>query len=154
MRVLKKRENRLEAEQAGLKTLVAGLVGSSALLKAREREWRQRFGGEEKDEVERKTSTPAMDGVDLAPSPTCLRPRDPILVRCSLFIACRFGCRCVGMEGIRADVPSLRVYCRFGEFCSHAGDWEEGRSVSFTPPNVGAKKRRKEEVVDWVSVHR
>ena len=49
------------------------------------------------------------------------------------------------------------VYRCFGEFCSqlgghHAGDWEEGRSVSFTPPNVGAKKRRKEEVVDWVSV--
>ena len=51
-------------------------------------------------------------------------------------------------DGIHADVPSLRVYRRFGEFCSHAGDWEEGRSFSFTPPIVGAKKRRKEEVVD------
>ena len=71
-----------------MKTLVAGLVGGSALLKEWEPEWRQRFG-EEKGEVERKTSTPAME----------LR--------------------------IRADVPSLRVYCRFGEFCSHAGDWED-----------------------------
>ncbi|EDR04636.1 uncharacterized protein LACBIDRAFT_304339 [Laccaria bicolor S238N-H82] len=52
IRVLKKRENRLKAEQAGLKTLVAGLVGGPALLKEWEREWRQRFGGEEKDEVE------------------------------------------------------------------------------------------------------
>ena len=73
-----------------------------------------------------KTSTPAMDGVDLAPSPTCLRPRDPIPVRRSLFIACRFGCGCVAMERIRADVPSLGV-CRqvFGKFCSHAVDWED-----------------------------
>ena len=52
IRVLKKRENRLKAEQAGLKTLVAGLVGGPALLKEWEREWKQRFGGEEKDEVE------------------------------------------------------------------------------------------------------
>ena len=42
----------MKAEQAGLKTLVAGLVGGPALLTVWEREWRQRFGGEEKDEVE------------------------------------------------------------------------------------------------------
>ena len=40
IRVLKKRENRLKAEKAGLKTLVAGLVGGLALLKEWEREWR------------------------------------------------------------------------------------------------------------------
>ena len=49
--MLKKRENSLKAEQAGLKTLVAGHVGGPALLKEWEREWRQHFGGEEKDEV-------------------------------------------------------------------------------------------------------
>ncbi|KAG5643700.1 hypothetical protein DXG03_009749 [Asterophora parasitica] len=52
IRVLKKRENRLKAEQAGLKALVAGLVGGPALLREWEREWRVMFGGEEKDEVE------------------------------------------------------------------------------------------------------
>jgi hypothetical protein len=272
MRVLKKRENRLKAEQAGLKTLVAGLVGGPALLKEWEREWKQRFGREEKDEVEgddvegddeesddedgdegdeelgrkrkrpkfpgvakkavaeRKTSTPATGGdsgvpekrkrgrprkvvpppataaTDPSPLPplpqtqplnaqdqtmpasqeqwmqvhqqqqqsqpqqyllavfalfsffnspltsssshasghhqhagtvltslhpsTCLCPRDYIPVRRSLLVARRFRCRCLGMEGIRTDVPSLCVYRRFGEFCSqlgghHAGDWED-----------------------------
>ena len=52
IRVLKKREMRLKAEQAGLKMLILGLVGGPALLKEWEREWRERFGGEEKDEVD------------------------------------------------------------------------------------------------------
>ena len=52
IRVLKKRETRLKAEQNGLKALVCGLVGGPALLKEWEQRWRERFGGEEKDEVE------------------------------------------------------------------------------------------------------
>ncbi|KAJ3756889.1 hypothetical protein EV360DRAFT_47138 [Lentinula raphanica] len=52
IRVLKKREHRLKREQDGLKALVNGLVGGPALLKEWEREWREKFGGEEKDEVE------------------------------------------------------------------------------------------------------
>ena len=32
------------------------------------------------------------------------------------------------------------------------GRTTRSRSVSFTPPNIGAKRRRKEEVVDWASV--
>ncbi|KAF9003353.1 hypothetical protein BDQ17DRAFT_499758 [Cyathus striatus] len=52
IRVLKRREMRLKAEQAGLKMLISGLVGGPALLREWEREWRERFGGEEKDEVE------------------------------------------------------------------------------------------------------
>jgi len=51
IRVLKRRELRLRAEQDGLKTLICGLVGGPALLKEWEREWRERFGGEERDEV-------------------------------------------------------------------------------------------------------
>lgn len=51
IRVLKRREMRLRAEQDGLKTLVCGLVGGPALLREWEREWRERFGGEERDEV-------------------------------------------------------------------------------------------------------
>jgi hypothetical protein len=35
-----------------LKSLISGLVGGPALLKEWEREWRERFGAEEKDEVE------------------------------------------------------------------------------------------------------
>lgn len=50
--MLKKRESRLKREQDGLKSLIAGLVGGPALLKEWEREWRDKFGGEEKDEVE------------------------------------------------------------------------------------------------------
>lgn len=50
--VLKKRENRLRREQEGLKALVNGLVGGPALLREWEREWKEKFGGEEKDEVE------------------------------------------------------------------------------------------------------
>ncbi|KAH9849565.1 hypothetical protein C2E23DRAFT_736813 [Lenzites betulinus] len=52
IRVLKKREARLKREQDGLKSLVGGLVGGPALLKEWDREWRERFGGEEKDEIE------------------------------------------------------------------------------------------------------
>jgi hypothetical protein len=52
IRVLKKREHRLKAEQAGLKALIGGLVGGPALVKEWEREWRAKFGGEEQDEVE------------------------------------------------------------------------------------------------------
>ncbi|KAF5351240.1 hypothetical protein D9756_008308 [Leucocoprinus leucothites] len=51
IRVLKRREIRLRAEQDGLKSLVCGLVGGPALLREWEREWRERFGGEERDEV-------------------------------------------------------------------------------------------------------
>ena len=50
--VLKKRESRLKREQDGLKSLISGLVGGPALLKEWDREWRERFGGEEKDEIE------------------------------------------------------------------------------------------------------
>jgi len=52
IRVLKKREHRLKAEQAGLKMLIHGLVGGPALVREWEKEWRAKFGGEEKDEVE------------------------------------------------------------------------------------------------------
>ncbi|KAF9057131.1 hypothetical protein BJ165DRAFT_1418589 [Panaeolus papilionaceus] len=52
IRVLKKREMRLKAEQAGLKALVQGLVGGPALIREWEKEWKAKFGGEERDEVE------------------------------------------------------------------------------------------------------
>ncbi|KAK7036548.1 hypothetical protein VNI00_011481 [Paramarasmius palmivorus] len=52
IRVLKKREMRLKREQDGLKQLISGLVGGPALLREWEREWRAKFGGSEKDEVE------------------------------------------------------------------------------------------------------
>jgi hypothetical protein len=52
IRVLKKREHRLTAEHAGLKSLISGLVGGPALLKEWEREWKEIFGGPEKDEVD------------------------------------------------------------------------------------------------------
>lgn len=52
IRVLKKREHRLRAEQTGLKTLIGSLVGGSALVKEWEREWKAKYGGEEQDEVE------------------------------------------------------------------------------------------------------
>lgn len=51
IRVLKRREMRLKNEQEGLKSLICGLVGGQALLREWEKEWRLRFGGEEKDEV-------------------------------------------------------------------------------------------------------
>ncbi|KAL0070309.1 hypothetical protein AAF712_002801 [Marasmius tenuissimus] len=52
IRVLKKREMRMKREQDGLKQLVRGLVGGPALLEEWEREWRAKFGGPERDEVE------------------------------------------------------------------------------------------------------
>ena len=51
-RVLKRRESRLKREQAGLKSLISGLVNGPALLEAWETQWVEMFGGEEKDEVE------------------------------------------------------------------------------------------------------
>lgn len=51
IKVLKRRELRLRAEHAGLKTLVSGLVGGPALLREWEKEWKERFGGEERDEL-------------------------------------------------------------------------------------------------------
>ncbi|KAJ6596593.1 hypothetical protein B0H10DRAFT_757537 [Mycena sp. CBHHK59/15] len=51
IRVLKRREARLARELAGLKTLLAGLVGGRALLAEWEAEWTARFGGPETDEV-------------------------------------------------------------------------------------------------------
>ncbi|KAL1943867.1 hypothetical protein VTO73DRAFT_3685 [Trametes versicolor] len=64
IRVLKKREGRLKREQDGLKSLVSGLVGGPALLKEWEREWRERFGGEEKDEIEDDDAESDDDGDD------------------------------------------------------------------------------------------
>ncbi|THH00729.1 hypothetical protein EW026_g1858 [Hermanssonia centrifuga] len=64
IRVLKKREARLKHEQGGLKSLVGGLVGGPALLKEWEREWRDRFGGEERDEVEGEDVATASDDED------------------------------------------------------------------------------------------
>jgi len=52
IRVLKRREKRLKAELAGVKVLVEGLVGGPVLIREWEKQWRARFGGEEKDEVE------------------------------------------------------------------------------------------------------
>jgi hypothetical protein len=55
---LKKREARLKREQNGLKSLLCGLVGGPALLKEWEREWKENFGGEERDEVEGEEAMP------------------------------------------------------------------------------------------------
>ncbi len=52
IQVLKKREMQFKREQDGLKVLVSGLVGGSAFLRTWENEWREKFGGEEKDEVD------------------------------------------------------------------------------------------------------
>ncbi|KAI0251933.1 hypothetical protein BJV78DRAFT_1154120 [Lactifluus subvellereus] len=49
--VLKRRENRLKREQAGLRSLISGLVGGPALLREWEHEWVSRFGGPERDEA-------------------------------------------------------------------------------------------------------
>lgn len=49
--VLKRRETRLKREQAGLRSLISGLVGGPALLREWEREWVSRFGGPERDEA-------------------------------------------------------------------------------------------------------
>jgi hypothetical protein len=48
---LKRRESRLKREQAGLRSLISGLVGGPALLREWEREWVSRFGGPERDEA-------------------------------------------------------------------------------------------------------
>ncbi|EKM56498.1 uncharacterized protein PHACADRAFT_253666 [Phanerochaete carnosa HHB-10118-sp] len=64
IRVLKKREARLKQEQDGLKSLVGGLVGGPALLKEWEREWRELFGGEEKDEIEGNDTAAGSDDED------------------------------------------------------------------------------------------
>jgi hypothetical protein len=61
-RVLKKREARLKREQDGLKRLISGLVGGAALLKEWEREWKENFGGDEKDEVEGEDDAEARSG--------------------------------------------------------------------------------------------
>ena len=42
----------MRAEQAGLKSLIGGLIGGAALVEEWEREWKMKFGGEEQDEVE------------------------------------------------------------------------------------------------------
>ena len=62
--MLKKREARLKREQDGLKSLINGLVGGPALLKEWEREWRERFGGEERDEIEDDDAAGAGDDED------------------------------------------------------------------------------------------
>lgn len=64
LRVLKKREARLKREQNGLKSLIGGLVGGPALLKEWEHEWRDKFGGEEKDEIEGEEAEPMSDDED------------------------------------------------------------------------------------------
>jgi hypothetical protein len=61
-RVLKRREARLKREQAGLKSLISGLVNGPALLEAWETQWRELFGGEEKDEVEDEPGSDEEDG--------------------------------------------------------------------------------------------
>ena len=61
-RVLKRREARLKREQAGLKSLISGLVNGPALLEAWETQWREVFGGEEKDEVEDEPGSDDEDG--------------------------------------------------------------------------------------------
>ncbi|PCH44728.1 hypothetical protein WOLCODRAFT_139190 [Wolfiporia cocos MD-104 SS10] len=61
IQVLKRREARLRREQDGLKSLIAGLVGGPALLKEWEREWREQFGGAEKDEIEEQGAGAASD---------------------------------------------------------------------------------------------
>jgi hypothetical protein len=62
--VLKKREGRLKREQDGLKSLIAGLVGGPALLREWEREWTEKFGGEEKDEIEGDDAVGGSDDED------------------------------------------------------------------------------------------
>ena len=61
---MKRREARLKREQDGLRSLVSGLVGGLALLREWEREWAQRFGGAERDEVENDGSATDDEGDD------------------------------------------------------------------------------------------
>lgn len=62
--VLKKRELRLKREQDGLKSVISGLVGGPALLREWEREWKEKFGGEERDEIEGDDAAAASDDED------------------------------------------------------------------------------------------
>lgn len=62
--VLKRRESRLKREQAGLRSLISGLVGGPALLREWEREWVSRFGGPERDEATSDISDDDDDGAD------------------------------------------------------------------------------------------
>lgn len=52
IRVLKRREKRLVMEHNGLKALLSGLAGGANLLKEWEKEWKAKYGGAEKDEIE------------------------------------------------------------------------------------------------------
>jgi hypothetical protein len=52
----------LKREQAGLKSLVSGLLNGPVLLEAWETQWREMFGGEEKDEVEDVPGSDEEDG--------------------------------------------------------------------------------------------
>ena len=52
----------MKREQAGLKSLISGLVNGSALLEAWEIQWKETFGGEEKDEVEDEPGSDEEDG--------------------------------------------------------------------------------------------
>lgn len=61
-RVLKRREIRLKREQAGLKSLISGVLNGPALLEAWETQWKEMFGGEEKDEVEDVPGSDEEDG--------------------------------------------------------------------------------------------
>lgn len=55
VRVLKRREMRLKHEQEGLKNLVRSFPEGSMRLRQWETEWREKFGGSEKDEIEEIT---------------------------------------------------------------------------------------------------
>lgn len=52
IRVLKRREARLEKEKDGLRELIQGLVGGQALLREFEAGWAAKYGGKERDELE------------------------------------------------------------------------------------------------------
>ncbi|VDC01034.1 unnamed protein product [Peniophora sp. CBMAI 1063] len=52
IRVLKRREARLEREKDGLRELIQGLVGGQALLREFEAGWAAKYGGKERDELE------------------------------------------------------------------------------------------------------
>ena len=52
----------MKREQAGLKSLISGLLNGPALLDAWETQWREMFGGEEKDEVEDVPGSDEEDG--------------------------------------------------------------------------------------------
>lgn len=52
----------MKREQAGLKSLISGVVNGLALLEAWETQWKEMFGGEEKDEVEDEPGSDEEDG--------------------------------------------------------------------------------------------